>query len=64
MIVSFDHRFAFIKVKKTAGTSVELLLSQVAGPSAIVTPITPPEDGHEPRNYEVDEPKSRSFSIP
>lgn len=53
MIVSFEHRFAFIKVQKTAGTSIEVFLSQVAGPDAIVTPINPPEKGHEARNFET-----------
>ncbi|MGZ4688926.1 MAG: sulfotransferase family 2 domain-containing protein [Acidimicrobiia bacterium] len=52
MIVSFEHEFIFMKVPKTAGTSVEVFLSQVAGASAIVTPIGPPEAGHEARNYE------------
>ncbi len=52
MIVSFEHRFAFVKVQKTAGTSVEVVLSQVAGPDAIVTPINPPEPGHEARNWQ------------
>ena len=56
MIVSFEHEFIFMKVPKTAGTSVEVVLSQVAGASAIVTPIGPPEAGHEPRNYESTSP--------
>jgi hypothetical protein len=51
VIVSFEHRFAFVKVQKTAGTSIEVFLSQVAGPDAIVTPINPPEPGHEARNF-------------
>lgn len=50
MIVSFEHKFAFLKVPKTAGTSVELYLEPLAGADAIVTRITPPEPGHEPRN--------------
>jgi hypothetical protein len=50
VIVSFEHEFAFLKVPKTAGTSVELFLEPLAGPDAIVTRITPPEPGHEPRN--------------
>ena len=50
MIVSFEHEFAFLKVPKTAGTSVELYLEPQAGADAIVTRITPPEPGHEPRN--------------
>jgi hypothetical protein len=52
MILSFENRFAFIKVQKTAGTSVEVFLSPLAGADAIVTPIKPPEAGHEPRNFE------------
>jgi hypothetical protein len=53
VIVSFQHRFAFIKVQKTAGTSIEVFLSQVAGADAIVTPINPPEPGHAARNFET-----------
>lgn len=41
MIVSFEHKFVFVKGRKVASTSVELALSQVVGPSDIVTPITP-----------------------
>ena len=52
VIVSFEHKFIFMKVPKTAGTSVEVFLSQVAGSDAIVTPVKPPEPDHEPRNYE------------
>jgi hypothetical protein len=52
VIVSFEHEFIFMKVPKTAGTSVEVFLSQVAGTDAIVTPVKPPEPDHEPRNYE------------
>lgn len=51
MILSYAHRFIFLKVPKTAGTSVEIVLSQLAGPDAIVTPVHPPEAGHGPRNY-------------
>jgi hypothetical protein len=50
VILSFEHEFAFLKVPKTAGTSVELFLEPLAGADAIVTRITPPEPGHEPRN--------------
>src|ERR1700686_1801692 len=51
MIVSHEHRFIFIKTRKTAGTSIEVALSQIAGDDAIVTPIDPPERQHDPRNY-------------
>jgi hypothetical protein len=50
VILSFEHGFAFLKVPKTAGTSVELFLEPLAGADAIVTRITPPEPGHQPRN--------------
>jgi hypothetical protein len=51
MIVSHQHRFIFLKTKKTAGTSVEVFLSGIAGPDAIVTPEYPKEPGHVPRNF-------------
>jgi hypothetical protein len=51
MIVSHEHRFIFIKTRKTAGTSIEVALSQIAGEDAIVTPVKPEEPGHNPRNY-------------
>ena len=51
MIVSHDHRFIFVKTRKTAGTSIEVVLSGLAGADAIVTPVQPPEPGHEPRNW-------------
>ena len=53
MIVSHRHRFVFLKTRKTAGTSIEVALARIAGDDAIVTPLNPPEPGHEPRNYGV-----------
>jgi hypothetical protein len=50
VIVSFEHEFVFLKVPKTAGTSVELFLDPIAGADAIVTRITPPEPGNHARN--------------
>jgi hypothetical protein len=74
VIVSHEHRFIFLKTRKTAGTSVELLLSRIAGPDAIVTPITPEEPGHEPRSHKGGRreelrwlhanPKGRARSVP
>lgn len=53
MIVSHRHRLIFVKTYKTAGTSIELFLAARVGPDAIVTPINPPVDGHEARNFET-----------
>lgn len=39
MIASFRHRFVFLKTRKTAGTSVEIALSQLCGPEDVVAPI-------------------------
>src|SRR5262249_1324270 len=44
--------FIFIKTAKTAGTSIEVFLSKHCGPTDVLTPIEPPVEGHEPRNYE------------
>lgn len=37
MIVSHKHQFIFVRTRKTAGTSVELLLRRFVGPSDVVT---------------------------
>ncbi|MBE1291306.1 MAG: hypothetical protein GJ677_02340 [Rhodobacteraceae bacterium] len=50
-IISFRHNFIFFKTTKTAGTSIEVDLSRHVEDSAIVTPITPPLQNHQPRNY-------------
>ena len=52
MIVSHRHRCIFLKTRKTAGTSIEVMLERVVGPDAIVTPVNPPVAGHTPRNFE------------
>ncbi|HUS65246.1 MAG TPA: hypothetical protein VMZ28_11915 [Kofleriaceae bacterium] len=51
MVISHRHRFVFIKTRKTAGTSVEIVLSSLAEADAVVTPTTPPEPDHHPRNW-------------
>jgi hypothetical protein len=51
VIVSHEHRFIFVKTRKTAGTSIEVALSALAGGDAIVTPVQPPEPGHRPRHW-------------
>lgn len=52
MIVSHKHRFIFIKTRKTAGTSLEVFLSQHCGADDVVTPIQPHVEPHQPRNHE------------
>jgi Sulfotransferase family len=39
MIVSHAHRFIFLKTKKTAGTSIELALSELCGPDDVISPL-------------------------
>ena len=50
-IISFSHEFVFIKNLKTAGTSIEVHLSQQCCDTDIVTPIDPPNPTHHPRNF-------------
>lgn len=40
MIISHKHKFIFVKTRKTAGTSLEIALSDICGPEDIITPIT------------------------
>jgi hypothetical protein len=56
MIISHEHKFIFLKTKKTAGTSIELALSQLCGPDDVIPPITESDEalrapGSEPRNW-------------
>ncbi len=44
MILSHRWRFLFIKGHKIAGTSVEIALSTICGPSDVITPITPRDE--------------------
>jgi hypothetical protein len=52
VIISHEHRFVFIKTRKTAGTSLEVFLARHAGARAVVTPVSPEVPGHFARNYE------------
>ena len=38
MIISHEHKFIFLKTKKTAGTAIEAALSEVCGASDVITP--------------------------
>lgn len=51
MIISHTHKFIFVKTRKTAGTSIEVFLSNQCGAQDIVTPVLPAVDGHVPRNF-------------
>lgn len=44
MIISHEHRFVFVKTRKTAGTSVEIALSTRCGDEDVVTAITPEDE--------------------
>jgi len=58
MIISHKHKFIFIKTRKTAGTSLEVYLSQYCGDDDIITPFTMSKaelenkESHRPRNFE------------
>lgn len=41
MIISHQHRFVYVKTRKTASTSIEIALSKYCGPADVITPITP-----------------------
>jgi hypothetical protein len=51
MVISHRYRFIFIKTRKTAGTSIEVLLSEVCAPTDVVTPIFPHVEPHVARNH-------------
>ena len=60
MIVNHKYKFIFLKTRKTAGTSVEIALSQFCDPQDIITPISSEDEivrqqlgGRGPQNYNI-----------
>ena len=56
-IISFEHKFVFIKTRKIAGTSIEVVLRKFLGEDDIASAITPRDESYamvndcNPRNY-------------
>lgn len=51
MIISHKYKFIFIKTRKTAGSSIQIYLSELCGEGDIVSTIDRPERPYNPRNY-------------
>ncbi|MGV1014644.1 MAG: sulfotransferase family 2 domain-containing protein [Methyloceanibacter sp.] len=60
MIISHEHKFIFLKTKKTAGTAIEAALSELCGPSDVITPYREESEaarkGLGPQNYRLKHP--------
>ena len=44
MIISHKYKFIFLKTSKTAGTSIEIALSEYCDDNDIITPISPKDE--------------------
>lgn len=61
MILSHKHKFIFIKTEKTAGTSLEIALSEFCGPDDIITKIT---INDELKRRELGYKTAQNYNIP
>ena len=61
MIISHKHKFIFIKTMKTAGTSLEIALSEFCGPQDAITPITGMDENYR---TELGFRGSQNYNIP
>lgn len=61
MIISHEHKFIFLKTRKTAGTSVEMALSRFCGPADVITLIRSESDATKRATGYAGE---RNFRIP
>lgn len=58
-VISFAHEVIFLKTRKTAGTSMELWLSSIAGPDDVLAPVDPVDEearsnvGRSAQNYRI-----------
>jgi hypothetical protein len=62
MIISHEHRFIFLKTRKTAGTSIEIALSRYCGDWDVITPIGPPKE--EALRKELSGRGAQNFRMP
>ncbi|NER83584.1 MAG: sulfotransferase family 2 domain-containing protein [Leptolyngbya sp. SIO1D8] len=60
MIISHKYKFIFLKTRKTAGTSIEIALSQFCGAKDVITPIVGADERKRrelgfrgPQNYNI-----------